>query len=106
MTELLLWQRLAPVLAGLLFLLLVVLLCRKLWCEAVGFLVALVTPAISVAIAKLVFQRARPDVPWAFMRDQEFSFPSGHASASVVVYGMIAYLIWRLFRQPAAATAA
>jgi membrane-associated phospholipid phosphatase len=99
LTELLIWGRLAPVIAVILFLLLVVLLWRRLWGEAVGLLIALLIPSASVAIAKLVFQRVRPDVSWAFIRDQEFSFPSGHAAGAVVIYGMMAYLLWRMFRR-------
>ncbi len=57
-----------------------------------------------VAQLKLFFHRARP-------LDQVvpatgYSLPSGHAFASTVLYGMLAYLVWRLVRAPAVRWAA
>ncbi|MEM0961647.1 MAG: phosphatase PAP2 family protein, partial [Bacteroidota bacterium] len=43
---------------------------------------------------KAVFQRARPVDPVVVA--EGFSFPSGHALASTVFYGMLIYLSWRL----------
>lgn len=52
---------------------------------------------LSYPILKLIFQRDRPsDLATAFL-PTTFSFPSGHATASVAVYGMIAYAFARLY---------
>lgn len=43
---------------------------------------------------KLHFKRLRPDVPWAFVHEHSFSFPSGHSVGAVVLYGSLTYLVW------------
>ena len=59
---------------------------------------------------KDVFQRARPIHDAAYSTVGQYSFPSGHTSGSVVVYGMLAYVAMRLttarWRQPIALAAA
>lgn len=47
---------------------------------------------------KLHFKRLRPDVPWAFVSEHSFSFPSGHSVGAVVLYGMLTYLAWSHLR--------
>jgi membrane-associated phospholipid phosphatase len=49
--------------------------------------------ALDIAL-KLYFRRVRPEVPWAFVTEHSFSFPSGHSVAAVVLYGTLTYLIW------------
>jgi undecaprenyl-diphosphatase len=44
---------------------------------------------------KLVFQRPRPQLAWAAVQP-EYSFPSGHAMNSLVVYGALAAIAWWL----------
>ena len=44
---------------------------------------------------KLHFRRIRPEVPWAFVHERSFSFPSGHSVAAVVLYGTLTYLLWK-----------
>ncbi len=41
---------------------------------------------------KLHYRRIRPDVPWAFVHERSFSFPSGHSVLAAVLYGLLAYL--------------
>jgi membrane-associated phospholipid phosphatase len=48
---------------------------------------------------KNYFARARPDVAEALRRAQGFSFPSGHAMGSAVVFGALAYVAFRTIRQ-------
>ena len=43
---------------------------------------------------KVHFRRVRPDVPWAFVTERSFSFPSGHSVVAVVFYGVLTYLLW------------
>lgn len=42
------------------------------------------------------FVRARPLIDGLPGPEHSFSFPSGHSSASLVAYGMLAWLVWRL----------
>jgi len=44
-------------------------------------------------VFKVHFHRARPKVPWAIGDEHTFSFPSGHSLFSMVLYGLIAYLV-------------
>lgn len=43
---------------------------------------------------KQLFHRARPEL-WASLPDASYSFPSGHALSSVIIYGVMVYLISR-----------
>jgi undecaprenyl-diphosphatase len=42
-------------------------------------------------VMKLYFKRLRPDLPWAFVHENSFSFPSGHSVLAIVMYGVIVY---------------
>ena len=42
-------------------------------------------------VMKLHFKRLRPDLPWAFVHEHSFSFPSGHSVMAMVLYGVIVY---------------
>jgi membrane-associated phospholipid phosphatase len=44
---------------------------------------------------KVLFARARPDMADALWRSTSYSFPSGHAMGSLVVFGALAYLVIR-----------
>jgi undecaprenyl-diphosphatase len=75
-----------------------ILVLRRAWVEALGLIAAFAGAGLLDAILKLWFHRQRPSVEWALARESTFSFPSGHAMLSLVVYGMILYLILRLSR--------
>ncbi|HKX30908.1 MAG TPA: phosphatase PAP2 family protein [Blastocatellia bacterium] len=61
--------------------------------EALTILMSLGIGYAASAVLKLVFHRERPNL-WEFIeRPEDYSFPSGHAMASMVVYGMAAYLL-------------
>ncbi|MBC7706362.1 MAG: VTT domain-containing protein [Rhodoferax sp.] len=55
------------------------------WLTAVGFAQALVW------ILKMTFERARPIA--MYVGADRFSFPSGHAASSIVLYGFLAFLL-------------
>jgi undecaprenyl-diphosphatase len=42
-------------------------------------------------VMKLHFKRLRPEVPWAFVHEHSFSFPSGHSVLAMAMYGVIVY---------------
>jgi undecaprenyl-diphosphatase len=42
-------------------------------------------------VMKLHFKRLRPDLPWAFVHEHSFSFPSGHSVMAMVLYGVLVY---------------
>ena len=61
-----------------------------LWIAALG-------AGVLNSVLKVGFDRARPDVfPWRTPHTGLSSFPSGHATAAIVVYGTLAFLIARL----------
>ena len=60
------------------------------WAAALGGN-ALLNPAL-----KRVFERLRPTADLSGLVAPGHSFPSGHTSGAVVLFGMLAYLAWRL----------
>ena len=44
---------------------------------------------------KNLFHRARPELPWSLHDEATFSFPSGHAFFSTVLYGTLCWLALR-----------
>jgi len=72
------------------------LLLRQQHALAVGWVVAVAGNGVLNQVLKQVFARARPVHDTALAQAQGFSFPSGHTSGSVVVFGMLAYLAMRL----------
>ena len=52
-------------------------------------------------VIKSVVERDRPTTDYALsMPLRTHSFPSGHATGSMVAYGLVAYVAWRLLPQP------
>lgn len=45
-------------------------------------------------VLKRIFQRERPQFEDPFVIETSWSFPSGHAMASLIGYGLLAYLLW------------
>jgi membrane-associated phospholipid phosphatase len=72
------------------------LLYRRRRREALFLAIAIIGSVIMNALLKLVFQRPRPELPWA-QTPLDFSFPSGHTMNSLVFYlalALIAWVIW------------
>lgn len=49
-------------------------------------------------LLKLAFHRPRPGIA-SLVQASGYSFPSGHAMASLAFYGMLAFLLWSYFRE-------
>ena len=70
--------------------------------QATGFASAIIGGSLLNSVFKTVIQRPRPISETTLITVNGWSFPSGHAMASVIFYGMIAYLLvrstnsWRL----------
>ncbi len=68
-------------------------LVHRLWLTAGYWLVAVGVAELLSEMLKLALQRRRPGL---FPPGLEpFSFPSGHTTMSTVVYGFLAFLLWR-----------
>ncbi|WP_439588866.1 phosphatase PAP2 family protein [Hydrogenophaga sp.] len=74
----------------------VLLLVRRQVALAFGWAVACAGGAVLNRVLKQIFERVRPEHDHGFAVADGYSFPSGHTSGAVVVYGMLAYLCIRL----------
>lgn len=74
-------------------------LCFKRYHRYLIFwMLALLGNAVWVQLVKQVVRRDRPVFLEPFLSERNFSFPSGHAASSIILYGTLAFLIWRLAR--------
>ena len=74
----------------------VLLLVRRQTSLALGWVVACAGAGALNMVLKQIFERVRPLHDHGFAQADGYSFPSGHTSGSLVVYGMLAYLCLRL----------
>lgn len=74
----------------------VLLLRRGQGWLALGWVAAGAGNAVLNRLLKHIFARVRPLHEHGFAVAEGYSFPSGHTSASVAIYGMLAYLAVRL----------
>ncbi|OKL41108.1 phosphatase PAP2 family protein [Pontibacter flavimaris] len=72
-----------------------VLLFRRQWFSIVAYWLAMGGVGLSVRFGKTIISRARPQQDMAYYLVDHFSFPSGHATTSLVLIGMLAYLLYR-----------
>lgn len=70
-------------------------LLRRWWLHVVTWLLATGVGGILVRLLKAHFERTRPIHEHALTDSSGWSFPSGHASGAVFVYGMLSYFIIR-----------
>jgi membrane-associated phospholipid phosphatase len=77
------------ILIGLLYLL------RRHWLKLIFWITALVGGALLNGLLKDFFARPRPIFVDAYVIEQNYSFPSAHSMMSLILYGLIAYLLWR-----------
>ncbi len=77
------------VLIGLVFLL------RRDWFRLLFWAVTLIGGALLNGFMKEFFARPRPYFADPHVIEQNYSFPSAHSMMSLILYGLIAYLLWR-----------
>ena len=63
--------------------------------EAFSILIAFGGALAINAVLKLLFARPRPNLFPPLIVESGFSFPSGHVTASVAVFGFLAVLLWQ-----------
>jgi len=66
---------------------------KRSWILFAGWVAALVGACVLDELLKQIIRRPRPSYAAALLHGYSFSFPSGHAMASLVTYGMLAYLL-------------
>jgi membrane-associated phospholipid phosphatase len=66
---------------------------RHAWIFFASWIAALIGAGILDWVLKATVQRQRPAYAVAILHGHSFSFPSGHALASLLVYGMTAYFV-------------
>lgn len=66
---------------------------RRLWQTALYWLAAIGVAELLVKVLKFALHRRRPGLFYGGI--EQFSFPSSHATMSVVVYGFLAFLLCR-----------
>jgi len=67
--------------------------------EMIFLIAILVSGGIIRFLSKPFFHRQRPDASFALIPENGYAFPSGHALMSVIFYGAIAYLIYKLCKK-------
>lgn len=67
---------------------------NKKYRSAYLLLLVVTASTLSTHLLKLVFVRPRPDV--LLNQLETFSFPSGHATAAIALYGVLAYIFSQL----------
>ena len=82
------WQ----IVASLAVIFLIILWLRKKWIYIIPFLLTLGGSTLSDFLGKFIIHRPRPHEV-AFYHENSYSFPSGHATIAIAVYGFIAYFL-------------
>jgi len=86
-----------PVPMGLFLAVAAILLLRAgRWIDSTGLIVAGAGGGILNQLLKASFQRVRPELFPRIVEASGYSFPSGHAMGSIVCYGMLAFVGWRV----------
>jgi membrane protein DedA with SNARE-associated domain/membrane-associated phospholipid phosphatase len=71
------------------------LLLRRCWHTAAYWVAAVLFSQVLIKLLKFTLGRARPLDLYPGAAIEQFSFPSGHATSSMVIYGFLAFLLAR-----------
>ncbi len=66
---------------------------KRNWQWAIGILMSVFSGGALAWILKILIHRPRPDFPGFPNHETDYSFPSGHATLSLLFYGFLAYLL-------------
>lgn len=80
--------------AGLAMVALIVLAYRRRWHYAAGLAMSVGGSAVTTFILKELVARQRPPHLVAAYTETSFSFPSGHATLVVALYGFLVWMLW------------
>lgn len=75
----------------------VALAARREWLVLSGWVAALVGGGLLNQGLKALIRRPRPPGAAALLLNASWSFPSGHAMESLITYGMLAYVLGRVY---------
>ncbi len=68
---------------------------KRRYTDGIRFIIACAGGILLNQVMKLFFAKPRPELWTRLISETSFSFPSGHAVGSMVVYGFIAYILVR-----------
>lgn len=66
---------------------------KRRYADGIRFIIVCVGGASISYVMKLFFAKPRPELWTRLISETSFSFPSGHAVGSMVVYGFISYIL-------------
>ncbi len=89
------WQ----VIVGLSVIAIIILGLLKKKQEIIFFIAALISGEMIKELFKFLIHRQRPDVGFSLISENGYAFPSGHAVISVIFYGLVGYLIYRICKK-------
>ena len=72
---------------------------KKRYADGIRFTIVCVGGVLINQVMKLFFAKPRPELWLRLITEISFSFPSGHAVGSMVVYGFIAYILAKKMQQ-------
>ena len=87
----------SPVVAIIAIILTAFFFVRRKFAYIFPFMITFFGTEFSVYILKEIIHRVRPPADMAFIVENSFSFPSGHATIAVALYGFIIYILFREF---------
>ena len=72
---------------------------KRRYTDGIRFTIVCIGGILINQIMKLFFAKPRPELWARLIAEHSFSFPSGHAVGSMVVYGFIAYILAKELQQ-------
>ncbi len=72
---------------------------KRRYADGIRFAIVCAGGVLIDRVMKLFFAKPRPELWQRLITETSFSFPSGHAVGSMVVYGFIAYILAKEMQQ-------